>query len=174
MTPNTLQVNHYSNLTQAVRDPKYIYQLSNGSYYTGLQPPPGATPKGTFYPRSAAIGGYVAHNALIMFYPLDDDWNAIASLMGDSSWNATGMRKYFERLEANQYVGRGTPGHGFDGWLHTNRVDESVFLDKDNKTYPMLKVSLLYLNSVISLRADTMLFRLQRPYQGRMWIPWTT
>jgi len=142
-SPKTLQVNHYSNLTQAVRDPKYIYQLSNGSYYTGLQPPTGATPKGTFYPRSATVGGCVAHNALIMFYPLDDDWTAIANLTGDSSWNATGMRKYFGRLEANQYLGKGTPGHGFDGWLQTNRVDESVFLNKDSKTYSMLKVSLL-------------------------------
>jgi len=76
-----------------------------------------------------------------MFYPPDDDWTAIANLTGDTSWNATGMRKYFQRLEANQYVNRGTIGHGFDGWLQTNRVDESVFFSRDNKTYPMLKVS---------------------------------
>jgi choline dehydrogenase len=133
-------VNHYSDLSQAVRDPKYMYQLPNGSYYTGLSPPVGAVPKGTFYPRSAAVGGCVSHNALIMYYPLANDFDVIANLTNDESWLAVNMRKYWERLEDNQYVANGTPGHGFSGWLQTNRVEESVFFT-DSKVYPMLKVA---------------------------------
>jgi len=134
-----VQVNHYSDLEQATRDPKYMYQLANGSYYTGLNPPTGAIPKGTFYPRSAAIGGCVNHNALIMYYPLDDDWTAIANLTGDASWLPANMLKYFERLEDCQYLPNGTAGHGFGGWLQTNRADESIFF-ADGKMYSMLKV----------------------------------
>jgi choline dehydrogenase len=117
-----------------------MYQLPNGSYYTGLNPSTSAVPKGTFYPRSATLGGCVAHNALIMYYPLADDFDTIANLTKDDSWLATNMRKYFERLEDNQYLATGTLGHGFSGWLQMNRVEESVFLT-DSKVYPMLKVS---------------------------------
>ena len=133
------QVNHYADLSRGALDYKFNYELPNGSLYTGLSPPANAVPKGLLYPRSAAIGGCVNHNALILFYPLDDDWTAIVNLTGDSSWNATGMRRYFERLEDCQYLPKGTPGHGFGGWLQTNRADPSIFLS-DNKTYPLLKV----------------------------------
>lgn len=41
------------------------------------------------------------------------------------------MRKIFERIELNNYLPKGTPGHGFDGYFQTNlnkvsRVDQPV------------------------------------------------
>lgn len=33
------------------------------------------------------------------------------------------MRQYFARFENNTYLPRGTPGHGFDGWLATSIAD---------------------------------------------------
>lgn len=39
-------VNHYQDLQRAEQDPKYVYDLSNGTQYVGLNPPPGARPKG--------------------------------------------------------------------------------------------------------------------------------
>lgn len=74
-----------------------------------------------------------------MMYPLDDDWTQIVNITGDDTWNAVNMRRYFERLENCQYLANGTAGHGFGGWLSTNRADESIFL-ADSKVYPMLKV----------------------------------
>lgn len=103
------------------------------------RPPAGATPLGHLYPRTAALGGCINHNALIMMYPLKEDWNAVANLTQDESWNAVNMRRYFERLEQCQYLPSGTPGHGFDGWLATNRADPSIFLN-DDKVFSMLKV----------------------------------
>lgn len=41
-----MYVNHYQDLSRAVRDPKYVYGLPDGTIYTGLVPPAGATPKG--------------------------------------------------------------------------------------------------------------------------------
>lgn len=41
-----IYVNHYQNLSQAVRDPKYVYDLPDGTEYVGLVPPAGAVPKG--------------------------------------------------------------------------------------------------------------------------------
>lgn len=37
-------VNHFKNETQAKRDNKFTYKLTNGSYYVGLDPPEGAEP----------------------------------------------------------------------------------------------------------------------------------
>lgn len=37
------------------------------------------------------------------------------------------MRRVFERIEHNNYLESGTPGHGFDGWLQTNTADRSLY-----------------------------------------------
>jgi choline dehydrogenase len=37
------------------------------------------------------------------------------------------MRKYFEKIEHNNYLEPGTPGHGFTGWLQTNIADRTVW-----------------------------------------------
>lgn len=41
-----IYVNHYQDQARAQRDPKYVYNLPNGTQYVGLNPPAGAQPKG--------------------------------------------------------------------------------------------------------------------------------
>ncbi|QSA99004.1 GMC family oxidoreductase [Methylococcus sp. EFPC2] len=75
---------------------------------------------GVLYPRSSTLGGCTAHNAMILVYPHNDDWDYIAELTGDPSWRADSMRAYFERLENCQYAsshGDNRARHGFSGWL---------------------------------------------------------
>ena len=68
---------------------------------------------------------------MIMVYPHDADWDGIAALTGDSSWNAHNMRSYFQRLENCHYrplsrwlskLGINPTRHGFKGWLHTEKA----------------------------------------------------
>ena len=54
---------------------------------------------GVLYPRAGTLGGCTAHNAMILIYPHNADWNQLADLTGDSSWRAEKMRAYFERIE---------------------------------------------------------------------------
>ena len=95
--------------------------------------------QGIFYPRASAIGGCTTHNAMITLSGPADDWNAIASLVDDQSWNSERMREYFERLENCHYIRPGYVSpyvlgfvydllarlrknrgrHGFKGWLDT-------------------------------------------------------
>jgi len=44
------------------------------------------------------------------------------------------MRELFVKLEDNQYLPEGTPGHGFDGYLKTNIGDGNQFLASDAST----------------------------------------
>jgi choline dehydrogenase len=144
------QVNHYPTEAQNAKDPKYLYELPDGALVEGPNPPANSTGKGFLYPRSAAIGGCVNHNALIMMRPLDEDWAQIESVTGDSSWNPAQMSTYFSKFEDCQYCSPGAAGHGFDGWLPTNRVDESVFLG-DNQVVNMLEVCVLSSQSDIAV-----------------------
>lgn len=84
-------VKHYSDDNNPERDPKYH---QTGEY-------PGAP--GIFYPRASAVGGCTTHHAMITVYPAESDWDNIAAIVGDDSWNAKHMRKYFDRLEHAQY-----------------------------------------------------------------------
>jgi choline dehydrogenase len=114
-------VRHYANEEQQKRDPKFR---------------PGRG--GVLYPRAGGLGGCTAHNAMILVYPHNDDWNAIAELTGDSSWRAENMRGYFERMEDCRYrppyrwlqrlFGLNPTRHGFDGWLTTERTDPVLAL----------------------------------------------
>jgi len=96
------------------RDPKY---------YERYPPDTGPLVRGIWYPRAGALGGCTAHNAMILIYPHNRDWDDIAALTGDASWNADSMRGYFERLEQCRHRRRGTGRHGFDGWLTTEKPD---------------------------------------------------
>ena len=116
-------VNHFSNLTVQQQDSKMTYRTPSGETYVGLNPPAGSTPLGILYPRAGTLGGCSAHNALITVYPHKSDWDGIASLTGDSSWSASNMRQYFERLEKCTYLPNGIVGHGFSGWLSTSLTD---------------------------------------------------
>lgn len=107
------KVRHYADETRQARDPKY------------------ESGEGVLYPRAAALGGCTAHNAMIYMLPHESDWNRIAHLTGDRSWSAARMRSYARRLEACRYrplwralrhIGIDPSGHGWDGWLDTERA----------------------------------------------------
>ncbi|KAK9769585.1 putative GMC oxidoreductase [Seiridium cardinale] len=125
-------VDHYTNETQANRDSKMTYLTEDGEYYVGLYPPEGATKLGIYYPRTGALGGCTEHNALVTIKPTDKDWDDIASLTGDSSWSASNMLQYFERLEACRYLPDSVVGHGFTGWLQT-RLTPVILIAEDLK-----------------------------------------
>ncbi|KAL7620065.1 hypothetical protein AAE478_010614 [Parahypoxylon ruwenzoriense] len=125
-------VDHYADETQAKRDSKMTYLTPEGGYYIGLYPPAGSERLGVLYPRSAALGGCSQHNAYITVLPSDSDWDYIASVTGDASWEAGNMRKYFERLEACRYLPNSISGHGFTGWLET-RLTPLILVLEDLK-----------------------------------------
>ncbi|HKY09017.1 MAG TPA: GMC family oxidoreductase, partial [Candidatus Binatia bacterium] len=87
---------------------------------------------GVLYPRAGTLGGCTAHNAMILIYPHNADWDYIANLTGDDSWRADHMRRYFERLENCRHrpffhwlknLTRWNPTrHGFAGWLPAERA----------------------------------------------------
>lgn len=87
---------------------------------------------GVLYPRAGALGGCTAHNAMIMVYPHDTDWDYLYNVTGDSSWKAEHMRQYFERLEDCRHrppyrwlwklLGVNPTRHGFQGWLSVERA----------------------------------------------------
>ena len=112
-------VRHYRDEQAQRRDPKYVADW-NGKRVDGV-----------LYPRAGTLGGCTAHNAMILVYPHDADWDNIAALTGDSSWSASRMRRYFQRLENCHYrapyrwlswLGINPTRHGFSGWLHTEKA----------------------------------------------------
>ena len=97
---------------------------------------------GVLYPRAGALGGCTAHNAMILVYPHNQDWNDIADITADDSWRAENMRRYFERIENCEHrapyrwlynlFGANPTRHGFAGWLSTERADPALALaDRD-------------------------------------------
>ncbi len=69
-------VRHYDDDQAQRRDPKYCGELD------------GRTVDGVLYPRAGTLGGCTAHNAMILIYPHEADWDDIAALTGDPSWSA--------------------------------------------------------------------------------------
>ncbi|WZH42281.1 Choline dehydrogenase [Fusarium acuminatum] len=118
-------VHHYADDERQARDFKTTYDTPDGEY-TGLNPPADAKLKGTLYPRTQALGGCTAHNALIAVYPHQSDFEYIASLTGDDSWSAENMRKYFVKAEDNNHRPAGEEGHGYNGWLSTETAPLSI------------------------------------------------
>lgn len=131
-------VRHYSDDRQQERDSKFIREKG-----------------GVWYPRAGTLGGCTAHNAMITVIPQDGDWNYIASVTGDKSWQPANMHRYFEKLEncayvpqpgSAEYTARGvlssiaelfqghedwrdwSHGHGFGGWLATSEADPRLAL----------------------------------------------
>lgn len=112
-------VRHYADNSQQQRDPKYFPEFQ------------GRPVDGVLYPRAGTLGGCTAHNAMILVCPNNSDWNHIAELTGDPSWNAEHMWKYFERMENCHYrpvyrwlakLGFNPSRHGWKGWLHTEKA----------------------------------------------------
>jgi choline dehydrogenase-like flavoprotein len=114
-------VRHYE--SDAVQKQDVKYRETSG----------GARVDGVLYPRAATLGGCTAHNAMILIYPHDADWDGIARLTGDTSWSSGRMRTYFQRLENCHHrrwppyrwlvrIGIDPTRHGWSGWLQTERA----------------------------------------------------
>ncbi|EAQ82889.1 hypothetical protein CHGG_11065 [Chaetomium globosum CBS 148.51] len=110
------------------RDLKFqhtTWDTGDGTFYVGLDPPEDAKLLGIQYPRAAVLGGCAMHNAGVCALPADDDWNIIVNKTGDESWSAENMRKYFKKIERNEYLPAGDETHGYEGWLATSVADNS-------------------------------------------------
>lgn len=108
-------VRHYADDSQQERDYKFCPEQN-----------------GILYPRSGTLGGCTAHNAMILIYPHNSDWDYIAKVTGDASWHSENMHKYFKRLERCGYVPRFQEmesGHGFEGWLPTSLAEREMLLN---------------------------------------------
>ena len=112
-------VRHYADDNLQKLDPKYREEQD------------GRRVDGVLYPRAGTLGGCSAHNAQILIYPDDSDWDYIADRTGDDSWRSDRMRAYFERLENCHHrrlhrwlakLGYNPTGHGWKGWLHTEKA----------------------------------------------------
>jgi choline dehydrogenase-like flavoprotein len=111
-------VRHLADRSLQQRDPKY-YETWDGNPVDGV-----------LYPRAGTLGGCTAHNAMILVYPHNEDWDYIAQLTGDASWSSRKMRSYFERIENCHHrpvhrwlsrIGINLTRHGWKGWLHTEK-----------------------------------------------------
>ena len=117
-------VRHYADQAQQARDPKYLKEHD-----------------GIWYPRAGTLGGCTAHNAMILVYPHNADWDALADITGDPSWRADRMREYFERLEDCRHraferlrskLGWNPSRHGWSGWLSVEKATpEDAIRDRD-------------------------------------------
>jgi choline dehydrogenase len=140
-------VRHFSDTSKQRLDSKFV-----------------ADEDGVWYPRAGTLGGCTAHNAMITVIPQDGDWNHIAQLTGDDTWNAKTMNAYFARMENCHYrprpgsltyvltgmvsslaeLIRGRAdwrdwrhGHGFKGWLTTSEADPLLAI-KDPEVIALL------------------------------------
>jgi choline dehydrogenase len=112
-------VRHYASEERQAKDPKYVRDYR------------GVPVNGVLYPRAGTLGGCTAHNAMIFVYPHNADWDGIARLTGDASWNAEAMRRYFTKLENCHHrpverwlakAGVNRSRHGWDGWLQVEKA----------------------------------------------------
>jgi choline dehydrogenase len=112
-------VRHYASDAAQEKDPKYRRDYR------------GVPVNGILYPRAGTLGGCTAHNAMILVYPHNADWDGIAQLTGDPSWNADAMRQYFTRLENCHHrplervlalAGPNPSRHGWHGWLQVEKA----------------------------------------------------
>ncbi len=128
-------VRHYEDDQQQGRDPKYYEKYPKVG---------GEEVDGVLYPRAGTLGGCTAHNAMILVYPHNKDWDDLADITGDPTWKADNMRKYFERMEDCHHrafppwrliykLFRWNPTrHGFSGWLSTEKgLPKSALWDRD-------------------------------------------
>ena len=115
-------VRHYTDDARQQRDRKFVAEADN------------AVRNGILYPRAGTLGGCTAHNAMILVYPHNSDWDHIAAITGDETWRADTMRHYFERMERCEYADPPAAGradsarHGYRGWLTTTVADPKLLL----------------------------------------------
>lgn len=164
-------VSHYDDPARAADDPKWV-----------------AEREGVLYPRGSTIGGSTAISAMVHIAPHDSDWDALATLTGDQTWNAEAMRAIFERIEDWQGVdARPLPGdteadrdrkasHGHHGWLKITRANpklagrEPRFLDIIGATEATSR-ELFGIPEEISLPRDANARDTPASYQGMSFVP---
>ena len=123
-------VRHYADDARQKRDSKF------GKDFDGKEV------DGVLYPRAGTLGGCTAHNAMILVYPHNQDWDHIAELVDDPSWASDNMRRYFERMENCHHrpfwrfiarvFGWNPTRHGFNGWLSVEKaIPTTVLGDRD-------------------------------------------
>ncbi|MGR9106290.1 MAG: GMC family oxidoreductase, partial [Gammaproteobacteria bacterium] len=125
-------VRHFADEARQKRDSKYVAKDHRGETVDGI-----------LYPRAGCLGGCTAHNAMIMVYPHNDDWNELARLTNDPSWNADNMRRIFERMENCRHrkpvlfrrllakFGINPSRHGWEGWAQTETmIPKAALFDK--------------------------------------------
>lgn len=156
------QVRHYADEARQSRDPKYQKD------------------RGVLYPRAAALGGCTAHNAMIFMLPHESDWNHIAQLTGDASWRASNMRRYARKLEscrhrplwrALRWVGFNPTGHGWHGWLRTEKAMPHEALADDELLRTVLSTARSFATNLVRPVATVLHWlRSQADPNARTWL----
>ena len=131
-------VQHHADPQRGARDPNY--QAANG---------------GVLYPRASGLGGCTAHNAMIFIAPPDADWDFIAALTGDPGWSGAAMHRHFVALEdchhrpewrVPELLHLDPTGHGWHGWLRTERAIPAKALEDDELLRVLLESALVALD----------------------------
>ncbi|KAF2474943.1 alcohol oxidase [Lindgomyces ingoldianus] len=137
-------VRHSDDLERTKKYNLLTWKLADGSYWVGREPPEkDAKMMGVYYPRGATLGGSAIVNAAATWLPSDSDWDYFDRGVGDGIWSGKDMRKIFERIEHNNYLEPGAPGHGFKGWLQTNNAEK---ID-----YPTSSLKLVILQAALKI-----------------------
>lgn len=79
-------VKNYANDTRNLQHNHLVHKRTDGTFYVGNSPPPGATRLGIHYPRGGTLGGSSAVNAMSAILPSDSDWSIVMALTGDTTW----------------------------------------------------------------------------------------
>lgn len=79
-------VKHHTDEAITKKYQHLTWKTTDGQFYVGTDPPPGAEMLGVYYPRAGTLGGCSTHNAMAAALPSDSDWKYIADLTGDKSW----------------------------------------------------------------------------------------
>jgi choline dehydrogenase-like flavoprotein len=110
---------------------------------------------GVLYPRAAGLGGCTAHNAMIFLAAPDADWDAIAALTGDRGWSGAAMRRHYRAIEDCHHrpewrlpglLGLNPTGHGWRGWLRTERALPANAIEDDELLHVLLESALVALD----------------------------
>src|SRR5208337_5000126 len=110
---------------------------------------------GVLYPRAAGLGGCTAHNAMIFLAAPDADWDAIATLTGDPGWSGPAMSRHFRAIENCHHrpawrlpglLGVDPTGHGWRGWLRTERALPANAIADDELLRVLLESALVALD----------------------------
>lgn len=137
------------------------WRTTDGSFYVGVDPPEGAEQLGIWYPRAATLGGGAVIDNAVLELPPDSTWDYIAEITGDETWSAAEMRKIYEEIENSHYVQNGTGGHGFSGWLETNR-DNGSWIGDDPDATTILQATLAQLGVPVNISVGDLRAQLSR------------